>query len=139
MPGKRHAAKRIFGPLRQAEAELAQGRTVEENCRGRGVSEASVSRWWSEYGGLTVDQARRLKHLERETARLKRAVAKLTSDKQILTETAAGNFQAPSAAVLACGMCSRCSGCPSVAPVARSTRRDRRGPRCGWCGPARLL
>jgi transposase-like protein len=78
--------------MRQAEVELAQGRRIGEICRGLGVSEASFYRWRAEYGGLKVDQARRLKDLERENARLKRAVAELTLDKQILKEAAEGNF-----------------------------------------------
>lgn len=72
--------------------ELAQGRRIGEICRGIGVSEASFYRWRAEYGGLKIDQARRLKDLERENARLKRAVAELTLDKQILKEAAEGNF-----------------------------------------------
>ena len=78
--------------LRQAEVELARGRTVGEVCRGLGVSEASFYRWRAEYGGLKVDQARRMKELERENARLKRAVAELTLDKQILKEAAEGKY-----------------------------------------------
>jgi transposase-like protein len=89
---KRYTAEQIIGLLRQAEVELAQGRTVGEICRGLGVSEASFYRWRTEYGGLKLDQARRLKDLERENARLKRAVAELTLDKQILKEAAEGNF-----------------------------------------------
>ena len=89
---KRHTTEQIIGLLRQAEVGLAQGRSVGEICRGLGVSEASYYRWRSEYGGLKVDQARRLKELERENARLKRAVAKLTLDKLILKEAAEGNF-----------------------------------------------
>jgi putative transposase len=92
MPKKRQTAEQIIGLLRQVEVELAQGRTVGEICRSLGVSEASFYRWRSEYGGLKVDQARRLKDLERENARLKRAVAELTLDKQILKEAAEGNF-----------------------------------------------
>jgi transposase-like protein len=94
---KRHTAEQVIGLLRQAEVELAQGRSVGEICRGLGVSEASYYRWRSEYGGLKVDQARRLKELERENARLKRAVAELTLDKLILKEAAEGNFQYRSA------------------------------------------
>jgi putative transposase len=89
---KRHTAEQIIGLLRRAEVELSQGRSVGEICRGLGVSEASYYRWRSEYGGLKVDQARRLKELERENARLKRAVAELTLDKLILKEAAEGNF-----------------------------------------------
>jgi transposase-like protein len=89
---KRHATEQIIGLLRQAEVELAQGRSVGQICRGLGVSEASYWRWRSEYGGLKVDQARRLKELERENARLKRAVAELTLDKLILKEATEGSF-----------------------------------------------
>ena len=89
---KRHTAEQIIGLLRRAEVELAQGRSMGEICRGLGISEASYYRWRSEYGGLKVDQARRLKELERENARLKRALAELTLDKLILKEAAEGNF-----------------------------------------------
>src|SRR3712207_2437399 len=92
MPGKRLTPERVIGVLRQAEVELAQGRTVGEVCRGLGVSEASFYRWRPEYGGLKVDQARRMKELERENARLKKAVAELTLDKRILKEAAEGKF-----------------------------------------------
>ena len=92
MARKRHTAEQIIGLLRQAEVALAQGRTVGEICRELGVSEASFYRWRAEYGGLKVDQARRLKDLERENARLKRAVAELTLDKLFLKEAAEGNF-----------------------------------------------
>lgn len=92
MPRKRHTAEQIIGLLRQAEVALSQGRTVGEICRELGVSEASFYRWRAEYGGLKVDQARRLRDLERENARLKRAVAELTLDKLILKEAAEGNF-----------------------------------------------
>ena len=88
MAKKRHTTEQIIGLLRQAEVELAQGRTVGEICRGIGVSEASFYRWRAEYGGLKVDQVRRLKELERENTWLKRAVAELTLDKQILKEAA---------------------------------------------------
>ncbi len=92
MAGKRMTAEQIIGVLRQAEVELAQGRMVGEVCRGLGVSAASFYRWRTEYGGLKVDQARRMKELERENARLKRAVAELTLDKQILREAAEGKY-----------------------------------------------
>ena len=88
---KRYTAEQIIGLLRQAEVELAQGRSVGEICRGLGVSEASYYCWRSEYGGLKLDQVRRLKELERKNARLRKAVADLTLDKQILKEAAEGN------------------------------------------------
>ncbi len=91
LPRTRYAAEQIIGLLRQAEVELAQGWTVGEICRRFEVSEATFY-WRAEYGGLEVDQARRLKDLERENARLKRAVAELTLDKLILREAAEGNL-----------------------------------------------
>jgi len=92
MPRKRYSTEQIIGHLREAEVLLAQGQTVGEVCRGIGVSEQSYYRWRREYGGLKVDQARRLKELEQENARLKRAVADLTLDKLILKEAAEGNW-----------------------------------------------
>ncbi len=92
MPRKRYSIEQIIGHLREAEVLVAQGQTVGEVCRGIGVSEQSYYRWRREYGGLKVDQARRLKELEQENARLKRAVADLTLDKLILKEAAEGNW-----------------------------------------------
>jgi transposase-like protein len=92
MPRKKHTAEEIIGKLREAEVLLAQGKKVPEVCRILGVAEQTYYRWHNEYGGLKVDQAKRLKGLERENARLKRAVADLTLDKLILKEAASGNF-----------------------------------------------
>lgn len=92
MPRKRFSVEQIIHHLREADVLLAQGRTVGEVCRGIGVSEQSYYRWRKEYGGLKIGQARRLKELEQENARLKRAVADLTLDKLILKEAAEGNF-----------------------------------------------
>ena len=92
MPRKRYTAEQIIGLLRQAEVELAKGRTVGEVSRTIGVSEQSYYRWRKEYGGLKVDQARRLKDIERENVRLKRAVADLTLDKLILKEALEGKY-----------------------------------------------
>ena len=75
MPRKRFTVEQIINHLREADVLLAQGRTVGEVCRRIGVSEQSYYRWRKEYGGLKVGQARRLKDLEAENARLKRAVA----------------------------------------------------------------
>ena len=71
---------------------LGQGATVAEACRSLGVTEQTYYRWRKEYGGLRLDQAKRLKELERENGRLRQAVADLTLDKQILKEAAVGNF-----------------------------------------------
>jgi len=78
--------------LREAEVALANGKTVREVMRELGISEQTYYRWRKEFGGMGVDQARQLKELQRENARLKRAVANLTLDKLILEETAKGNF-----------------------------------------------
>src|SRR5919199_456914 len=88
MPKTRFTPEQIIELLRQAEVELAQGRTVGEVCRTIDVSEQTYYRWRNEYGGLKVDQARRMKDLERENARLKKAIAELTLDKLILIAAA---------------------------------------------------
>jgi putative transposase len=92
MARQRHTAEQIIGKLREVEVGLAGGRKVGELCRSIGVTEQTYYRWRAEYGGLRLDQAKRLKELERENARLKRAVADLTLDKLILKEAAEGNF-----------------------------------------------
>ena len=92
MSRKRFSVEQIINHLREAEVLLAQAQTVGEICRRIGVSEQSYYRWRREYGGLKVDQARRLKELEQENNRLKRAVADLTLDKLILKEAADGNW-----------------------------------------------
>ena len=81
---KRYSVEQIINHLREAEVLLTQGQTVGEICRRIGVSEQGYYRWRRENGGLKVDQARRLKELEQENTRLKRAVADLTLDKLIL-------------------------------------------------------
>jgi len=78
MPRKRFTVEQIINHLREAEVHLSQGRSVGEVCRQIGVSEESYYRWRKEYGGLKVNQARRLKELEQENARLRRAVSDLT-------------------------------------------------------------
>jgi len=92
MARKRHSAEEIIGKLREAEVGLAGGRSVSEMCRALGVTEQTYYRWRNEYGGLKVDQARRMKQLERENTQLRKAVADLTLDKLILKEAAEGNF-----------------------------------------------
>jgi transposase-like protein len=92
MARKRHTPEQIINKLREVEVPLARGQTVVEAVRQIAVTEQTYYRWRNEYGGLSVDQARRLKQLEKENARLKRAVADLTLDKQILKEAAEGNF-----------------------------------------------
>ncbi len=92
MARKRYTAEQIIRHLRQAEVLSSQGRNVSEICREIGVTENTYYRWRKEYGGMGLDQARRLKELERENSRLKRAVADLTLDNLILKEASKGNF-----------------------------------------------
>lgn len=89
---KTYGAEQIIGSLRQCEVWLSQGKTIAGICRELGISDATYYKWRKAYGGMKVDQAKRLKELERENLRLKRAVADLTLDKLILKEAAEGNF-----------------------------------------------
>ncbi len=124
MARKRYAAEEIIGKLREAEVALAQV------ARRRGVAEPPYSRWRREYGGLRVDQAKRLKALERENSRLKRLVADQALDNAMLRDVAAGNF------------CARPSGA-GRRPTSRTSTRcrsgelarspGRRGPRSATC------
>jgi putative transposase len=92
MGKKRHTAEEIVSKLRQVDVLIAQGRTVAEAIRQIGVTEVTYYRWRNEYGGLKSDQVKRLKELEMENARLRRAVSDLTLDKMILKEAAKGNY-----------------------------------------------
>ena len=91
MPSKRYKREDIIHKPREAEVLLSQGSNVASVCKQLGVSEQTCYRWRKLYGGMQVDQAKRLKALEAENARLRRAVADLTLDKQILKEVAEGN------------------------------------------------
>ena len=92
MPKKRHTAEQIIGKLREAEVLLSQGQSMPEVCKQIGISEQTYYRWRKEYGGLRLDQAKRLKELERENGRLKKLVADEALDNAILKEVASGNF-----------------------------------------------
>ena len=92
MARKRHTPDEIVAKLRQVDVLVAQGQAVAEAIRAIGVTEVTYYRWRQEFGGLKADQVKRLKDLEAENARLRRAVAELTLDKQILAEAARGNF-----------------------------------------------
>ena len=92
MASKKRSVEEIIGKLREAEVALAQGETVAQACRGIGVSDHTFYRWRQQYGGLRIDQARRLREMEAENGRLRRAGADLTLDNQILKEAARGNF-----------------------------------------------
>lgn len=92
MSQKHYRPEEFIAKLREAEVLLGQGQKVPEVVKAIGVSEVSYYRWRKEYGGLNVSQAKRLKDLERENARLRQAVSDLTLDKLILQEAARGNF-----------------------------------------------
>jgi transposase-like protein len=92
MPRQRHKAEEIVAKLRQVEVLTAQGKPVAEAIRSIGVTEVTCYRWRTEYGGLKGDQVKRLKELEAENTRLRRAVSDLTLEKLILKEAASGNF-----------------------------------------------
>jgi len=92
MPRNRHSAEEIVAKLRQADVLLAQGQTGADVARVLGVTETTYYRWRSEFGGLKGDQVKRLKELEQENTRLRKAVAELTLDKLILKEAAKGNW-----------------------------------------------
>jgi transposase-like protein len=84
--------EQIVVMLRQMEVQLAQGMSLALACKEAGISEQSYYRWRREYGGIAVEQAKRLKELERENARLRRLVADLSLEKQVLKDVAAGNL-----------------------------------------------
>lgn len=92
MPKKRFSAEQIVTVLRQIEVLMSQGKAAPVACRDAGISQQSYYRWRKEYGGLEIDQARRMKDLERENVRLRRLVADLSLEKQVLKDVASGNL-----------------------------------------------
>jgi len=92
MPKKRYTPEEIVAKLRQVDVLISQGQNIADAIRQIGVSEVTYYRWRQEYGGLKTEQVKRLKELEQENSRLRRAVSDLTLDKLILQEAARGNF-----------------------------------------------
>ena len=92
MPKKRYRPEEIIAKLREADVLISQGKKVVEVIKALGVTDVTYHRWRQEYGGMSVPQAKRLKELEKENERLRRAVSDLTLDKMILKEAARGNF-----------------------------------------------
>ena len=92
MVRRKHSPEHVIDRLRQAEEAIGEGMTMAEAARQLGITQQTFYRWRAEYGGLTIDQARRLKQLEAENNRLKRAVADLAVDNEILKEAARGDF-----------------------------------------------
>jgi putative transposase len=92
MPKKRFNAEQIVTLLRQIEVSMAQGKSIGVACREAGISDQSYYRWRKEYGGLDLDSAKRMKELEKENVRLKRLVAELSLEKQVLKDLSSGNL-----------------------------------------------
>ena len=92
MPRKRFTTEQIIGKLREVEILLSKGKDVPFACKQIGVTQQTYYRWRKEYGGLKVDQAKKLRELEKENARLKKLVAEQALDNDILREAASGNF-----------------------------------------------
>ena len=129
MARKRYKPEEIVAKLRQVDVLVSQGQGMTEAIRQIGVSEVTYYRWRQEFGGLKIEQVKRLKELELENSRLRKAVSDLTLDKLILQEAARGNFYAPRVAVPALSRCERSCMSPSVAPVRRSGSIARRNAR----------
>jgi transposase-like protein len=91
MVKQRHSSEQIIRMLRQGEVLLSQGRSINEVCKELGISDATYYKWRKEYGGMQISQAKRLKDLELENSRLKRAIADLTLSNLILKDVAEGN------------------------------------------------
>jgi len=92
MKRKRHSPEQVVRKLREADADLAAGRTVEEACKKLGVTTNTYYRWKQQYGGVQGNELKHLRELEKENTRLKKALAELTLDKQILQEALRGNW-----------------------------------------------
>ena len=92
MPRKRYTPEQIINSLREAEVLISKGNTAAQAARHLGITEQTYYRWRKEYGGMRINQAKRLKELEKENARLKKLVADLSLDKEILKEAATKNF-----------------------------------------------
>ena len=92
MPMKRYKPEQIVTLLRQVEVEIANGKTTPQACKEAEITQQTYYRWRKEFGGLKLDQAKRMKELERENAKLKRLVAELSLEKQILKDVASGNL-----------------------------------------------
>lgn len=92
MGKKRYTPEQVIKKLREAEVLQSRGETVEQICRKLGITDVTYYRWRREYGGMQVEQARRLKELEQENSRLKKLVADLSLDNSILKEVSKGNF-----------------------------------------------
>ncbi len=92
MARKRYTAEQIVDKLREAEVEIAKGMSIAQVCKKLGIADQTYYKWRREYGGMRTDQAKRLKELERENARLKKLIADQALDNAILKEALSGNY-----------------------------------------------
>jgi transposase-like protein len=92
MKAKNHTAEQIVRMLREADAKIAAGSTIEQICKDLGISDGTYYKWRKQYGRMQLDQVKRLKELEKENSRLKKLVADLCLDKAILKEALSGNY-----------------------------------------------
>ena len=111
MPTRNYKPEQIVTILRQIEVQMANGKTTPQACKEAEIHTQTYYRWRKEYGGLKREQAKRPKELEKENARLKRLVAQLSLEKQVLQEVARGNFYAPSGVVVRWSMRGSNTGC----------------------------
>ena len=130
MPNKVHKPEEVVAKLRQVDVLVSQGQTTADAIRSIGVTEVTYHRWRKEFGGLKADQVKRLKDLETENTRLRKAVADLTLDKLILKEAASGNLSAPRVDAFASSMGDGSWPCPSAACAWRSDSTARRNASC---------
>ena len=136
--GQQSSEEQVVLKLRQIEVQTAQGRSVAVACTEAEVSEQSDDRWRKEYGGLQVDQARRLKELERENGRLRRLVADLALEKQGLADVGAGNCQDPSDAGRRSLASGKRTAFRNATPAASSASTGARSAMCARCRPTRM-
>src|SRR5207253_8865674 len=129
MPRKSYKPEEIVAKLRQVDVLTSQGQSVAEAIRSIGVSEVTYYRWRQEFGGLKSNQVKRMKELETENSRLRRAVSDLTLDKLILQEAARGNYWAPRVGAPASSIFDASCRSPSAVPVRRSGSIARRSAR----------
>ena len=138
MPKKRLTAEQVVLLLRQIEVSTSQGKSIAIACREAGISDQSYYRWRKEYGGLDLDQARRMKELEKENSRLKRLVADLSLEKQVLKDIASGNLQAPNGAGRRLRGLVRSTVSRNVMPAGLSASRAERSVTRSWRGLMRM-
>ncbi len=137
MAGTREKAEEIVSKLRQVEALPGQGATIADAVRQIGVTQQTVYRWRTLYGGMQRSRLARLKELEKAPQRLRRAVSDLTLDKRILSEAARGHFQALQVAAIASSMCGGSLAYRNAGPAARSGHTGPRHAKCLRAGPVK--